>query len=84
MKEVLSAYGFLPENISVEKIGNGLINSTWLVISGEKQFVLQKINTDIFKSPEDIAFNISLMNDFLKANHPGYLFIAAIKTVSGE
>lgn len=84
MKEILSAYGFLPENSAVEKIGNGLINTTWLARSGEKQFVLQRINTDIFKSPQDIAFNISLMNDFLKAHHPGYLFIAAVKTVSGE
>jgi len=83
MKEILSEYSLLPENISVEKIGNGLINTTWLVSSGVKQFVLQKINTDIFKKPEDIAFNISMMNGYLKANHPGYLFIAAIKTVSG-
>lgn len=84
MKEILSEYGFLQENSAVEKIGNGLINTTWLARSGAMQFILQRINTDIFKSPEDIAFNISLMNDFLKANHPGYLFIAAIKTISGE
>ena len=84
MKEVLSAYGFLPENISLEKLGNGLINTTWLVISGEKQFVLQKINTAIFKSPEDIAYNISLINEFLQVHHPDYLFVAPVKTANGS
>ena len=49
--------------------GNGHINTTYLVkIQGEdqeKSFILQRINTQIFKHPEELMHNISLVTKHL-------------------
>ncbi len=64
---ILKAYGIDSENREINPLGDGLINSTWLVvekITGRK-FVFQRVNEKVFKSPEDITFNIRLINDYL-------------------
>jgi Ser/Thr protein kinase RdoA (MazF antagonist) len=75
--EILDGFGLI--NYSVTPFGNGLINTTWLVETPAEKFILQKINKNIFKSPEDIAFNIRLINDHLLQHHPGYLFTTPLK-----
>ena len=84
MQNVLKQYGLSKTNCTVQPLGNGLINSTWLVQSGYKKFVLQKINQQVFKKPVDIAFNIRLLADYLKLHHPDYLFTASIKTINND
>mgnify|MGYP003537500664 FL=1 len=83
MQNVLKQYGFPAVGTSIHPLGNGLINSTWVIETKGKKFVLQKINQQVFKRPEDIAFNISQLAAYLKKQHPGYLFTAAVQTVSG-
>ncbi|HEX4374230.1 MAG TPA: phosphotransferase, partial [Puia sp.] len=58
----------LPENITVEQLGNGLINHTYKVTdnSNGESIVLQAINTNVFRKPEDILFNYQLVYDRLK------------------
>ena len=82
MLKVLKQYNIT--DFSIEPLGNGLINSTWLVHSDHKKFVLQKINTTVFTTPENIAFNIDLLSTFLQKYHPTYLFIAPLKTTTGK
>ena len=84
MQNVLQQYGVSETNCTINSLGNGLINNTWLVESGTEKFVLQRINQQVFKNPEDIAFNICLLADHLKNHHPGYLFTAAVKTVNDD
>ncbi len=74
LNNILQKFGL--ENYSIRSFGNGLINNTWIVEndSHEKEFILQKINQNVFKTPQDIAFNIRLMADYLKHQHPTYLF----------
>ncbi|MGB4845917.1 MAG: aminoglycoside phosphotransferase family protein [Ferruginibacter sp.] len=84
MQNVLQQYGLSESNCSIRELGNGLINSTWLVDAGNKKFVLQKINQQIFKNPEDIAFNIRLLADHLKQYHPDYLFTSTEKTLNSN
>ena len=71
-------------NASVKPFGSGLINNTWLVSENEDDFILQRINHNVFKQPFDIATNIRLISEYLKAQHPGYLFIAPRKTIRGD
>ncbi len=71
-------------NYSVIIFGNGLINKTWVIDTGNKSFILQQINQNVFECPEDIAFNIQLIGDHLTQNHPEYLFIAPVKTKDGK
>ncbi len=80
---VLSAYG-LDGRSSVETFGSGLINNTWKVIAGEQEYILQRVNHAVFKEPQDIANNISLVGDYLKRNHPDYKFVAPVATSKGD
>lgn len=84
MKEVLKEYGFSESDCVIRPLGNGLINSTWLIEQEKKNYVLQKVNQYIFKSPGDIAFNIRLIDNHLKKTDPRYLFVAPLPTLSGE
>ena len=69
---------------SVQAFGSGLINNTWLINENENDFILQRINHNVFKQPFDIADNNRLICDHLKTNHPDYLFICPRKTVAGN
>jgi len=83
---VLAAYGYTQESVTINEISSGLINRTYLITSkiGKEQYILQKINTLVFKNPNAIAHNISLIADYLHQNFPEYLFIAIKPTINGE
>jgi len=83
---ILNAFGFDVDGYLLNPLGNGLINSTWIVkqIHTNKEFVLQQINTNVFKAPENIAFNIRMINDFLQKNYPDYLFTSPVKALNGK
>jgi Ser/Thr protein kinase RdoA (MazF antagonist) len=80
---ILKGFG-ISTNASVKPFGSGLINSTWLVTANGKDFILQRINDNVFKNPIDIATNIRLIDEYLEENHPGYLFATPYKTIDGE
>lgn len=46
---------------SVKPFGNGHINYTFLVTTTDEQYVLQGINTSVFKKPQAIISNIELL-----------------------
>ena len=86
IEAILSEYGLNPDEAILKPFGTGHINSTFLVTiqtTGE-QFILQSININVFKKPEIIAQNVKYVADFLAENHPDYLFIRAIPTLSGQ
>ena len=58
-------------------IGNGHINKTYKA----GPYILQKINTNVFKQPEVIASNLENARQHLEANHPDYLFIAPLSNI---
>ena len=84
MRNILTPYGFEVNDCTILPFGNGLINHTWLLEIKTEKFILQKINQQIFKSPENIAFNIHLIAGYLKQFHPEYLFVTPVKTLAGE
>ena len=49
-EEILKAYG-LPPADKIIPINSGLINSTWKVSTSTEDFILQKINQNVFKRP---------------------------------
>jgi hypothetical protein len=85
IERVLQSYNLNPANHIIEAFGTGLINHTWKISSATSQdvYILQRINTNVFKQPEKIATNIKNIADFLHKNDPDYLFIAPLKTVAG-
>src|SRR6218665_482192 len=79
-ESVLAAFGFQPRQVNLERIGSGLINHTWKVFRDDQGFILQKINEDVFSSPDDIAANLDLVSAYLQEHHPEYTFIAPIRS----
>lgn len=81
---ILLLYGINPAQANIQPFGDGLINHTWMVSSNEKSYILQKVNTDVFKDPAAIDKNLSLLRDFLKHKDPRYLFVAPLKNKNGQ
>ena len=84
--KVLEAYGYTKENVKITQIGTGLINRTYLLstLLEDKKYILQNINTSVFKNPQVIADNLKAIADYLTKTYPNYLFIKPIATVNGE
>ncbi len=80
---VLAVYGFITANAQVGSFGTGLINHTWKVADGINEYILQKINHSVFREPETIAHNITLINKYLQQHHPDYIFAAPLLTLDG-
>lgn len=78
---VLKAYGLNASQLSIERINSGHINYTYKVLPG---YVLQRINKNVFLQPRVLSDNLKEASSFLKQNAPDYLFLHAIKTLSGE
>ena len=83
LSEILSCYGISP-NALIQPYGSGLINNTWLITDSSQEYILQKINNNIFKEPLNIAGNIETIAAWLKKYHPEYLFITPVKTIGGK
>ena len=84
LEPVLTAYGIDPALASVEKISGGLINITWKVRSQNKQFVLQRVNKNVFNDPWAIVNNKHLIGNYLAQHHPNYLFVGEIPTEANQ
>jgi thiamine kinase-like enzyme len=79
---ILSKYGFDESEFSVKPFGNGLINHTWKIIYAGREFLLQKINLQVFKHPLEILDNCRLLESYFKTNHPDYLFVAPLPALN--
>lgn len=81
----LQKYYGLKNNLStIKPFGSGLINYTWIVNAAEGKFILQSINTNVFKNPFAIDENIMLIKKYLNENYPGYLLPTPIETITGK
>ncbi|MDO4460222.1 MAG: aminoglycoside phosphotransferase family protein [Clostridia bacterium] len=64
-KEAVKAFGFTSFTVP-QKYGTGHINYTFLFNSEGKDYILQRINNNVFKSPESIMKNIAGVTSFLR------------------
>jgi Ser/Thr protein kinase RdoA (MazF antagonist) len=84
---ILDAYGIATAHFEVRPFGSGHINKTFLVsstVASEPGYVLQRINTNVFRRPEVIARNLRLAGDYLARTAPEYYFLRAVPTSSGD
>lgn len=82
LASVLSSFGLAQNECSIHPFGSGLINNTWKVVNGTKSYILQRINDNVFKKPENIAYNIRLIADYFQEKYPAYLFTSPVQTTS--
>lgn len=83
-QEVLGAYGLNVEKFKIEPFGSGLINHTWKVYNNEVAYILQEVNTEVFRQPQNIAQNIETIKKYLDQTAPKYLFVAPIPASNGD
>ena len=50
----------------ITALGNGLINDTFLVTTSKEQFVLQRINSQVFPQPDWIMENLLLLSQHIR------------------
>lgn len=70
LKQIIKRFalpeGLESEEIDIKPLGNGLINTTYLVTVPGHQYVLQSINTSIFPDVEGLQGNIKNVTDHLR------------------
>ncbi|MBR4450409.1 MAG: aminoglycoside phosphotransferase family protein [Clostridia bacterium] len=66
LDELLEAYGFDKKPVSVDKITDGHINSTYVFDFGGEKYLFQHLNTNVFRRPVELMNNIVGITDFLR------------------
>lgn len=91
----IDAYQFPSEFVGVLPYGSGHINDTFAIYfqkadGGVKRYLMQRINTNVFKKPEDLMANIVGVTTFLRESvirtggDPERETINVIKTADGK
>jgi Ser/Thr protein kinase RdoA (MazF antagonist) len=84
LKNILKKFGLNADDYIAEPFGSGLINNTWKVSAATGAYILQRINTTIFKSPQDIADNLVNLQNYLHQTAPDYLFPAPLPALNKQ
>lgn len=66
IKEVLEAFAFEGELQNSKPYGSGHINATYRLDYPKHQYILQRINTEIFTKPYELMENVELVTSYLK------------------
>lgn len=64
-REAAAAYPFSSDILSITPYGGGHINDTFLVTCKDQEYVLQRINSYVFKHPDEIMENILGVTQFI-------------------
>ncbi len=84
MEKILKHYFKNIDQVSINPINSGWINSTYEVEYERKKFILQKINTHVFPKPEVISNNIDIISNHLKAKNYQNSVIEIVKDLNGN
>lgn len=82
--DVLISYGLSLIGSKIVPYGSGLINHTYKLTANNQNYILQEINTNIFKAPYHIVNNLALIEKYINETAPGYLFVAPLKSLNGD
>ena len=78
---VIKQFGLTPEDYTIQEVGNGLINNTYLLKS-DSSYILQEINGDVFPEPIRVMENIGKLFQAMGVSLSTYPKI--IHAVSGD
>ena len=70
--------------LEVKPYGSGHINVTYLAVTDKKRYILQKINSNLFKEVDRLMNNIYLVTEHLKKKAPNKVVLTLVKTVDGK
>jgi Ser/Thr protein kinase RdoA (MazF antagonist) len=84
-KLILGHYFSQDVQFGIELFGNGLIHKTYLLSKNNlPYYILQQVNTAVFKQPDAIANNLERLEFFLREKDIPLFFPLPLKTLSGE
>ena len=83
LNDIITRFGLKPDEYHAEKFGSGLINHTYKV-TGPHNYILQQVNTHVFKNPDDITHNLKLLSAYAEKHAPGYTFTAPLPCTNGQ
>ncbi|RMZ50450.1 aminoglycoside phosphotransferase family protein [Flavobacteriaceae bacterium PRS1] len=83
LKHILNQFKIDTQDVTFQSITTGYINDTFLVLKSEKPlYILQCINSNVFKQVESLMLNIELALAKLQSNE--YKTISLLKTIEGK
>jgi thiamine kinase-like enzyme len=83
IKIIREQFGIPNADWKFERASQGLINDTFFVkLAGERKYVLQRINEDVFPNSSALIENLELTLPFLSATD--YVFVKYFRTSEGE
>jgi Ser/Thr protein kinase RdoA (MazF antagonist) len=82
MQSIFDQYGW--GNANAIPLTQGLTNQTFEVSSVQGEFILQNINTQVFKDPFAIDHNIKAIGQYYNTNQPDQLFTFLMPNLRGE
>jgi Ser/Thr protein kinase RdoA (MazF antagonist) len=84
--QLLPPFGINPDSYSVKPIGAGLIHSTYVIHNqyDNPAYILQHLNNDVFRIPEDISWNLRCLQMFLEERGSGYFVPFPLQTAAGQ
>jgi Ser/Thr protein kinase RdoA (MazF antagonist) len=86
LKSILYAFGLNSNEYRASPIGNGLIHSTYVLDDQNdvRCYILQHLNHQVFQKPEDIAWNLGRLKQFLEASSSDHFIPFPIQTTDGS
>ena len=82
LKPIVSLFKIEGEITMIKPYGEGLINNTLLVTTTKRRYILQKINTNVFKKPIELMDNICAVTEYLQAR--GVDTLEVVHTKAGD
>lgn len=84
-KTILRQYSIEDHPLDLKNFGNGLIHKTFILSSqGKPEYILQQVNTNVFKWPAAIENNLLEMESFLAESGAGLFLPLPIKNLRGS
>ena len=62
LQVIAEAFELQGEVSSITPLGNGNVNDTYLVKAGQQRYVLQRLNTQVFRQPERVMGNLQVLS----------------------
>lgn len=83
LKSIVSSFVSIEEacNFEVNPITKGLINTSYKVTLDGNEFVLQQVNNQVFKNPQEVQQNIQLVSQYLRQADYKDIILTPITTV---
>lgn len=82
IESILSDFRLPGKDCLITTFGSGLINNTWKIDHKQEAFLLQKVNQNVFKNPQDISDNIKALAEYLHRHSSEYMFVVPVSSIN--